>query len=159
MYDHRKVLRKKRLLTRRERDKKKWRAANNIQNTSLVNSPGTEQWPVQTGDTCPGWGTAGDPLSHEMTAEGDGPEETQTCEQCQSQFFVSEYRMCPFDNSCGKCTDCCLEDQEDNLEKWRAFHHSNYEGEEEEEGEDEPYEWSERLPCRHPYPPHPKFYD
>ena len=131
MCEHRKVVRKKRLLKRRERDNRKWRAANNIQNTSLVNSPGTEQWPVKTGDTSPGWGTAGYPLSHEMTAEGAGLEETQTCEQCQSQFFVSEYKMCQFDQSCVKCTECCLNNQEDNPEEWRASHHLEEEEEEE----------------------------
>ena len=135
MCEHRKVVRKKRLLKRRERDNRKWRAANNIQNTSLVNSPGTEQWPVKTGDTYPGWGSARYPLSHEMTAEGAGLEKTQTCEQCQSQFFVSEYKICAFDNSCGKCKECCQDDQDDSPGEWSASHLPEFEEEEDEEDE------------------------
>ena len=149
MSEHRKVLKKKRrLLTRRERNNnRKARAGNNTYKTSLVSFPGT-QWPVQqTGVTCqmvdrkmacldrghlPEWWTEEMSVSQEMTAEGE-TDEGEICKQCQSKFWTEE--MC---TDCGRCTECCLDGEEDNLKEWRALHH--FKDEEEEKGEMEPDE-------------------
>ena len=109
MSDHRKVPKKKRVLTRRERNNRKARSANNTYNTNLVTFLGADQWPVQqTGGTCqmvdrkmtcldmghpPEWWTEEMSVSQEMTAEGETGE-GEICKQCQGKFFVSEYEMC-----------------------------------------------------------------
>ncbi len=84
----------------------------------------------------PKWWTEEMSVSQEMTAEGE-TEEKEICKQCQRKFFVCEYQMCKFDKSCGRCTECCLDDEEDNLEEWRALHHLEEEEEEEEEEDEE----------------------
>merc|ERR1712242_566260 len=65
----------------------------------------------------PEWWTEEMSVSQEMTAEGE-TDEGEICKQCQSKFWTES--MC---TDCGRCTECCLEGEEDNLKEWRALHH------------------------------------
>ena len=124
MGEHRKVRRKKQRLTRRERDNRKARAAHSNQKISLLSSPGTGQLPVQTEDTCPKLRTEEKALSQKRRAEGTGSQlGTETCEQCQRQFYVREEKICKvWGKGCFKCYDCCLDDEKDSYKKWHISH-------------------------------------
>ena len=48
--------------------------------------------------------------------------ETETCEECKRQFYLSEHKICQVSTSCGRCVECCDYSQEDAPEEWEVLH-------------------------------------
>ena len=90
---HRKVGKKKEKLARkRKKQTPRVNEDGSLEENEMHSSSGQEN---VGGDGCP------------STHDHEKNDRREICEQCEAEYYSSEYKMCSIAKGCNRCWDCC----------------------------------------------------